>query len=155
MQSPRQRVRTVKLGACSDGVFITAKDGCAELAQDEIAAIVRSNRQKNATLQKIHFSRSNRMTRPNQEVVTLNSPVVNIRRFAPQSLYRSGVIYSINLDNGTVITSPEGFNSMSPPEIDYPIVVMTDDGVNTVTVMDAVKQEQKSSVRARKTRPRT
>jgi hypothetical protein len=47
------------------------------------------------------------------EIIIIDAPVLNF----PAPVFRSGVIYSINLDNGAVITSPESFEAISIAKI--------------------------------------
>jgi hypothetical protein len=47
------------------------------------------------------------------EIVIIDAPILDLS----SQVYRSGVIYSINLDNGMVITSPEGFEAISIAEV--------------------------------------
>ena len=49
----------------------------------------------------------------NEEIVIIDAPIVDLS----SQVHRSGVIYSISLDNGTVITSPESFEALSISEI--------------------------------------
>jgi hypothetical protein len=50
------------------------------------------------------------------EITTIDAPILELDRDAPAWIYRSGVIYSISLDNGAVITSPESFEAVSLAE---------------------------------------
>lgn len=52
-------------------------------------------------------------TQPHDEIVVIDAPILDLS----SHVYRSGVIYSISLDNGTVITSPESFEAISFAEI--------------------------------------
>jgi hypothetical protein len=52
-------------------------------------------------------------TKHSDEIIIIDAPVLD----SSSPVYRSGVIYSINLDNGAVITSPESFEAISIAEI--------------------------------------
>jgi hypothetical protein len=51
---------------------------------------------------------------PKMQIIKVNSPIIFTEKSAGQLAdFQPGIIYSIRLDNGMIITSPEGFEPLS------------------------------------------
>lgn len=50
-----------------------------------------------------------------QEIITIDGPIAEVGRSDATAVFSQGIIYSVQLANGLIVTSPERFPATPPP----------------------------------------